>query len=216
MGTSIEVWGDYALFSRPEFKAERMSYDVMTPSAARGIVEAIFWHPGMRYVIDRIHVCQPIKFTNVMKNERPDVIQKNNIRRAMLHNDCSNLRCQDGIVQRHNTLLKDVRYVIDLHFDITEDAFPSATPEKFINMLERRLEKGQCFKQPYFGIREYPAHFAPCTKQPVCPPELKGEIDLGMMLLDLEYSGPGNIQPVFFHAVMKDGVLEIPNLRGKE
>lgn len=211
MSVSLEVWGDYALFTRPEMKVERVSYDVMTPSAARGILEAIFWHPGLRWVVDRIQVCSPIRFTNIRRNEVSEKISARNARAAMEGGKGELfLATSDKIQQRASLLLQDVHYVIDAHFEMTEQASPGDNPGKFQEMMRRRVEKGQFYHEPYFGCREYPVHFKACEKRPDCPEELKGEKDLGYMLWDLDYQDPANIRPLFFRAMLHDGVLTVP------
>lgn len=212
MSVTIEVWGDYACFSRPEMKVERVSYDIMTPSAARGLVEAIYWHPGMKWIIDRIYVCAPIRFTNIRRNEVKDIISAKNVETVMKRGSGElYLAASESIQQRAAMVLKDVRYVIEAHFKITKKAAPGDNPGKFQDIIKRRLAKGQFYHQPYFGVREFPAHFAPCETIPPCPDELRGEKELGWMLLDLNYSDPENITPRFFRAVLRDGVLEVPD-----
>ncbi len=210
MSICVEVWGEYACFSRPELKVERVSYDVMTPSAARGLVEAIFWHPGLRWTIDRIHVCAPIRFTNIRRNEVKDVISAQKVRTTMERQGELYLATPDSIQQRASLVLKDVRYVIEAHFDLTDQAAPSDNPGKFQDIVKRRTSRGQHYHQPCFGLREFPAHFAPCEALPPCPEELKGERDLGWMLLDMDYSNPQDIRPMFFRGILRDGVLEVP------
>lgn len=212
MAISLEVWGDYACFSRPEMKVERVSYDVITPSAARGIIEAIFWHPGLRWIIERIQVCSPIRFTNIRRNEVKDVISADKVRAAMKNGKGELfLATPDSIQQRASMILKDVHYVIDAHFELSDNAVSDNNAGKYQEMTRRRIEKGQCYHQPCFGVREFPAHFRVCTKHPTCPDELKGERDLGWMLLDLDYSNPADIRPVFFRAKMRDGIIDVPN-----
>ena len=217
MPISLEVWGDYACFSRPEMKVERVSYDVITPSAARGLIESIYWHPGMRWVIDRIRVCEPIRFTNIRRNEVKDVVSAAKVRAAMEHGpDDLYLVTSESIQQRAAMVLRDVRYVIDAHFEMTARASAEDNPGKFQDIATRRMEKGQFFQQPCFGVREFPAHFRPCDKYPPCPESLKGEKDLGWMLLDMDYSDPADIRPIFFRAVMHDGVIQVPDPRSGE
>ena len=206
----LEVWGDYACFSRPEMKVERVSYDVMTPSAARGLIEAIYWHPGMRYVIDRIRVCAPIRFTNIRRNEVMNVVSAKNVKQLMEHGGDSYIASPESIQQRAAMVLRDVRYVIEAHFVMTEKASHADNSGKFQDILTRRIEKGRFFHQPCFGVREFPAHFAKCEITPECPEELRGTKDLGWMLLDLDYSDPRDIKPKFFRAELKDGVLTVP------
>ena len=217
MSVAVEVWGDYACFSRPEMKVERVSYDVMTPSAARGLIEAIYWHPGLKRIIDRIHVCAPIRFTNIRRNEVKDTISARKVKTAMEKGlDELYLATPESIQQRAAMVLRDVRYVIDAHFEMTKNASPTDNPGKFQDMMRRRLEKGQYYHQPCFGVREFPANFRPCAQLPPCPEELLGERDLGWMLLDLDYSDPENITPHFFRAVLHDGVLEVPRMDSEE
>ena len=211
MPVSLEVWGSYALFSRPELKTERVSYDVMTPSAARGLIEAIFWHPGLRYTIDRIHVCAPIRTMNLRRNEVKSTVSARAARTVMERGRGElYLATPDDIQQRAALLLRDVHYVIEAHFDMTPQAAPGDNPGKFQDILKRRIHRGQFYHQPCFGCREFPAQFRLCRDLPPCPEELKGERDLGYMLWDMDYSDPENITPLFFRARLVDGVLEIP------
>lgn len=211
MPIKVEVWGDYACFTRPEMKTERVSYDVMTPSAARGILESVFWHPGLKYVIDRIHVYSPIRFTNIRRNEVKEKISAGKVKALMeTGRGEAFLAAPECIQQRAAMVLRDVHYVIEAHFDMTERAAPSDNPGKFQDILKRRLECGQCYSMPYLGTREFPAHFRRCEVIPPCPEELRGERDLGWMLLDMDYSDPENIVPRFFRATLKDGVMDVP------
>ena len=211
MAIQVEVWGDYALFSRPEFKTERVSYDCMTPSAARGLLESIYWHPGLRWVIDRIHVCAPIRFTNIRRNEVKDVISARKVKAVMEKGQGElYLAAPESIQQRAAMVLTNVRYVIDAHFVMTDNAAPGDNPGKFQDILKRRLERGQFYSMPYFGTREFPAHFRRCETLPPCPEELKGTRDLGWMLWDMDYRDPENITPKFFRASLVDGVMTVP------
>ena len=141
----LEVWGDYALFTRPEMKVERVSYDVMTPSAARGLIEAIYWHPGLRWVIDQIHVCAPIRFTNLRRNEVKSKIPARTARTVMEKGEGQLYLCtSDDIQQRAALLLRDVRYVIEAHFEMTDQAAQGDNPGKFQDIVKRRIRKGQC------------------------------------------------------------------------
>lgn len=217
MSVSVEVWGDYACFSRLEFKTERVSYDLITPSAARGLLEAIYWHPGLMWQVDRIRVCNPIRFTNIRRNEVKDTISARKLRTAMEKGTGElYLATSESIQQRAAMVLRDVRYVIEAHFEMTAAAAPGDNPGKFQDIIKRRLARGQFYHQPYFGTREFPAHFAPCTEVPPCPEELLGERDMGWMLLDLDYSDPENITPMFFRATLRDGVLEVPSRSSQE
>lgn len=211
MSISLEVWGDYALFTRPEMKVERVSYDVMTPSAARGLIEAIYWHPGLRWIIDRIHVCAPIRFSNLRRNEVKSTISARAAKTVMERGRGELCMCTtEDIQQRAALLLRDVRYVIEAHFEMTDKAAPGDNPGKFRDIAKRRIQRGQFFHSPCFGCREFPAQFKACETLPPCPDELKGERDLGWMLWDMDYSDPENILPLFFRATLRDGVLEVP------
>lgn len=213
MPIQVEVWGDYACFTRPEMKTERVSYDVMTPSAARGLLESIYWHPGLRWVIECIHVCSPIRFTNIRRNEVKDVISVRAVKSVMEKGkgiDELYLATTESIQQRAAMVLKDVHYVIDAHFDMTDKAALGDNPGKFQDIIKRRLERGQCYSMPYFGTREFAAHFARCTELPPCPEELLGERDLGWMLWDMDYTDPQDIKPKFFRAKLVDGAMDVP------
>lgn len=215
MSVFVEVWGEYGCFSRPEMKVERVSYDVMTPSAARGLLDAIYWHPGMRWVIDRIYVRSPIRFTNIRRNEVKDVLLARKAKQVMEHGGELYLATPER-QQRAAMVLRDVRYVIEAHFEMTEKANATDNPGKFQEIMRRRLEKGQFYHQPCFGVREFSANFRPCTQIPDCPEELLGEKDLGWMLLDMDYRDRENITPKFFRAVLRDGVLEVPPMDSRE
>lgn len=211
MPIRLEVWSDYALFTRPEMKVERVSYDVMTPSAARGLVEAVYWHPGLKWTIDRIHVCAPIRFTNLRRNEVKSTVSARSARTVMERGKGELYLCtSEDIQQRAALLLRDVRYVIEAHFDLTAQAAPGDNPGKFQDIVKRRIKKGQFYHQPCFGCREFPAQFKWCEALPPCPEELEGERDLGWMLYDMDYTDPEDIRPLFFRAVLRDGVLNVP------
>ena len=217
---SVEVWGDYALFTRPELKAERVTYEVMTPSAARGIMDAIYWHPGVKWVIDSIRVCNPIKFINIRTNEIKAVANVNNMFDAIIKKSVRPYidRSKD-YTQRSSLVLKDVRYIIEAHFIITNSSIPDINPGKITGITSRRLEKGACYKQPYLGCRDYPAYFKKAEIVPDCPPELKGDRDLGYMLYDLEFpemTGDNKIRRLSFRARMQDGFIKIPTRNSGE
>lgn len=217
MAVRVEVWGDYALFTRPEMKVERVSYDVMTPSAARGILESIYWHPGMKWIVDCIHVCAPIQFTNIRRNEVKDKISASKARDAMNGKDKDFYMVTSEVIsQRASMLLEDVHYVIEAHFEMTDAASEGDNPGKFQDIVKRRLKKGQCYHQPCFGCREFPARFKECETVPECPEELRGEKDLGFMLWDLDYSDPQNIMPLFFRGKLVDGILKVPTRESGE
>lgn len=206
----LEVWGAYALFSCPELKVERVSYDVPTPSAARGIVEAVYYHPGLRWVIDRIHVLNPIRFVSIRRNEVTDKISGRNVRQAAQGGgQALYLVTSQKIVQRSSLLLQDVHYVIEAHFEMTDKAAPSDNPGKFQDIVTRRMERGQCFHTPYFGCREFPVSFRRWPGGPI--PTIDETRDLGLMLYDFDYSDPAAITPTYFRARLEHGMLNTQN-----
>lgn len=209
-GVRIECWGDYACFTRPEMKAERVSYDLMTPSAARGLVEAIFWHPGLRYVVDEIDLLSPIKFTNIRRNEVKSKLLGSTVLTAAKSGKLLREVTTGDILQRAATVLKDVHYCIHVHFEMTEKANASDNPGKFREMLTRRARKGQCYHQPYFGTREFPARFrlVEDDETVMLYPETR---DLGYMLYDMDYHDPAHITPCFFRAKLEKGVMDLRN-----
>ncbi|MBM3702635.1 MAG: type I-C CRISPR-associated protein Cas5 [Actinobacteria bacterium] len=211
-GIKLKVWGDYACFTRPEMKAERVSYDVITPSAARGILEAIYWKPAIRWIIDRIHVINPIRFDNIRRNElgvegsSGTKIPINKVKRAIKNNtNAIEIFIEDVRQQRAAMVLRDVRYVIEAHFEITGNEDDNSAKHK--KMFERRVEKGQCVYRPYFGCREFPVNFE-LIKDKIPKSELEGTIDLGWMLYDIDFEN--NMEPKFFRVQMIDGVINIP------
>ncbi|EDY81811.1 CRISPR-associated protein Cas5, Dvulg subtype [Verrucomicrobiia bacterium DG1235] len=229
-GIKLEVSGDYALFSRPEMKVERVSYDVITPSAARGILEAIYWKPQIRWVIDRIHVINPIRFTNVRRNEISSKIPikgKSGVSAAMKEGRGSlSIDVTDHRQQRASMLLRDVRYVIEAHFEILDRRFDRGGPElpenqvagKHLDMFKRRAKRGQCFQQPYFGCREFPVRFTLLEEEddlPSSDESLSGERDLGFMLHDIDFDQDHKTKkvrsttPRFYRARMRDGVIDV-------
>ena len=206
----LEVWGAYALFSRPELKVERVSYNVPTPSAARGIVESVYYHPGLRWYIDRIHVLNPIRFVSIRRNEVTDKISGRNVRQAAQGGGQPlYLVTSQKIVQRSSLLLQDVHYVIEAHFEMTDKAAPSDNPGKFQDIVTRRMERGQCFHTPYFGCREFPVSFRRWPGGPI--PTIDETRVLGLMLYDFDYSDPAAITPTYFRARLEHGVLNTQN-----
>jgi len=233
-GITLKVSGDYALFSRPEMKVERVSYDVITPTAARGILEAIYWKPQMRWEVTEIRVLNPIRFTNIRRNEitkkasLPTIKQMNGTDPAP-----QGIRCDDTEnkirAQRASLLLKDVSYVIrarvhvlDPRMEPGSDSLPDAqAAAKHLEMFKRRAAKGQSFHQPYFGCREFPVRFELIEDEvhiPGCDPSLLGEKDLGFMLHEIDFEQNRETKairsttPHFFRAQMKDGVIKVPEL----
>ncbi|WP_107688512.1 type I-C CRISPR-associated protein Cas5c [Neisseria wadsworthii] len=216
----LHIWGDYACFTRPEMKVERVSYDVITPSAARGILAAVHWKPAIRWVIDRIHVLKPIRFESVRRNELGSKISASKVSGAMRRKSVEDLYAliEDDRQQRAATVLKDVAYVIEAHAVLTARAGEGETIAKHIEMFKRRATKGQCFQQPCMGVREFPAHFAWVDEgEPLpfsCLSENELNRDLGWMLHDIDFYH-GNT-PYFFRAEMINGVIEVPPFDAEE
>jgi len=212
-GIRLLVWGDYACFTRPEMKVERVSYDVITPSAARGVLEAIHWKPAIRWIVDKIHVLNEIRFDNLRRNEVGSKIPVGNVKSAMKGGEKE--LCQyvnDDRQQRATLLLRDVAYVIQAHFELTGEAGPIDTPEKHYNIFIRRARQGQCYQQPFLGCREFGAGFRLIEDNEPLPKSiyLGEEKDLGWMLWGIDYVNEAT--PRFFRVVMKDGVIEVPRL----
>ena len=195
----------------PNLRQNAYSYDIITPSAARGILEAIYWHPGMRWIIDKIYVKNPIQFTSVRRNEVISKISKNKMLDAYNGVGKSLYICtKEEIVQRASVLLCNVSYVIEAHFEITPKAKDSDNPGKFKDIIMRRLRRGECYSMPYFGCREFPAHFALCEEEEIHTAyDVVEEKDLGIMLFDMDYSDPEDIKPMFFRAIMRHGVVDL-------
>lgn len=209
MSVKVEVWGEYACFTRMEFKSERYSYDVPTPSAARGILESVYWHHGLCYKIDRIYVMKPIRFINIKRNEIEHKISKDSIEKEVYGKGAAYIDRTKEAKLRSTTMLRDVHYVIEAHFEMTDEANETDNPGKFQDIIKRRVRKGQMFSQAYLGTRECTAHLRLWEGGKI--ETIKETRDLGFMLYDMDYSNPKDIQPMFFHAKMKDGVLDLTN-----
>ena len=233
-GVKLKVWGEFASFNRPEMKVERVSYDVITPSAARGILEAIYWKPEMCWAVDQIHVLSPIQFTHIRRNEidcKIPVGGKGGVQ-AALKSGKGNLgiAVEKHRQQRAGMILRDVCYGISAHVDIVDDAGQDKPEAKHLDIFKRRAARGQCFHHPYLGTREFPASFQLVESFPECPEELKGTRDLGWILHDIEFipDSKGKIIdsnqsrrltaiPRFFRAEMVDGIISVPPFNnGKE
>jgi len=210
-GIKLHCWGEWACFTRPEMKVERVSYDVMTPSAARGVVEAIYWKPEIRWHIDRITVLKPIRFTSVRRNEVKDKIGAGAAK--AMKDGVGNLAFyvdeDDNRQQRATLMLRDVGYVIEAHVEILSGPDNIA---KHLDQFSRRARKGSCFTRPYFGCREFAVNFELLEAEspvPVADASLAGERDLGWMLYDIDFTDPKDKHAKFFHAVMRDGVIDV-------
>lgn len=208
-GVKLHCWGEFACFTRPEMKVERVSYDVITPSAARGILESIFWKPEIQWVIDRLHVLKPIRFTSIRRNEVGKKIAADSAVTAMRTGTGRlGLYVEEQRQQRATLLLKDVAYVIEAHFQIL------GGPEnkgKYLDQFNRRARAGQCYTRPYLGCREFAADFAlikPGEAMPHIDDSVRGPRDLGWMLHDIDFQN--GREPRFFHAKMNEGVIKVP------
>ena len=218
-GVRLHVWGERALFTRPEMKVERVSYDVITPSAARGIFEAIHWKPAIRWVIDSIQVLRPIRFESVRRNEVGSKLSAANVGRAIKARRTDELvnYVEDDRQQRAATVLRDVAYLITAHFELTGKAGPDDNEGKHLDIFTRRARRGQCFQAPCLGTREFPANFALIENRadvPASEQAMEGERDLGWMLHDIDFAD--GTTPRFFRARMVDGLIQVPPPGGSE
>ena len=218
-GIRLHVWGKRACFTRPEMKAEKVSNDVITPSAARGILEAIHWKPAIRWRVDRIRVLKPISFEYIRRNEVGGKISPASVSKAMKAGSTAGLfSCVDeDRQQRAATVLRDVDYVIEAHFDLTSKAGADDTPGKHLDIFNRRARKGQCFHMPCLGVREFPASFELLEADAALPspdPSLAGSKDLGWMLHDIDFAE--DMTPRFFRARMENGVIDVPPWQSAE
>jgi len=214
-GIKLHCWGEWACFTRPEMKVERVSYDAMTPSAARGVVEAIYWKPEIRWHIDRITVLNPVRFTSIRRNEVKDKISAGTVAKAM-KDGVGNLAFYvdegDNRQQRATLMLRDVGYVIEAHFDLLGGPDNIA---KHLDQFNRRARKGSCFTRPYLGCREFAADFALLEAESAMPAvhaSLAGQRDLGWMLHDIDFADDKRAR--FFRALMRDGVIDVPAFAG--
>lgn len=213
-GVKVLARGPRACFTRPEMKAERVSYEVITPSAARGLIEAVYWKPAIRWYIDRIEVLNEIRFDTFRRNELGGKLSYRNAKAAMERGEEVYEVATDDRQQRATMHLKDVAYLIDAHFTLTDMAGEDDTVEKHYNIALRRLRKGQCFNQPYFGCREFPAEVSLVEDEGLRPASFyadDGERDLGFMLYDIDFDH--GMEPLFFRARMLDGVINAAHAR---
>jgi CRISPR-associated protein Cas5d len=226
----LEVSGDFACFTRPEMKVERVSYDVMTPSAARAVFETILWKPAIRWHVRRIEVLKPIRWMTLRRNEVAGVVSSRNVETAMRTGSGSLAQyIEDERQQRAGLFLRDVAYRLHADLEVKPNAGPENPPIKFQEMFERRAEKGQCVNQPYLGCREFAARFR-WVPDPETEPADRSALDdwsraelgfgrpreLGYMLYDLDFTHPSDPRPLFFRARLKDGMVEIPDRDSEE
>lgn len=236
----LEVSGDFACFTRPEMKVERVSYDVMTPSAARAVFEAIVWKPAILWHVTKIEVLKPIKWVSIRRNEVGAVASTHNIQTAMNTGSGNlGLYIEDERQQRAGLFLRDVAYRIHAHFELRDPGFhkpnyphlsrhritsgeddlaamPDNNAAKFMSMFERRAARGQCVNQPYLGCREFACAFRLVDDVSTEPLPLDETHDLGFMLYDLDYTDAADPKPRFFRANLKRGVMQMPNWGSEE
>jgi CRISPR-associated protein Cas5d len=208
----LKVFGDYACFTRPEMKVERVSYDIITPSAARAIFEAILWKPAIRWRVTKIEVLKPIRWISVRRNEVGAVASVRTAQTAMQagRGDLG-LYIEEERQQRAGLFLREVAYRLHARCEPTDRKGEQESPDKFLAMFHRRATNGQCFNQPYLGCREFAAHFEPVTNLDAAmadEPPITETRDLGWMLHDIDFAN--GIQPKFFRAHMQQGVIRVP------
>jgi len=218
-GIKLKIWGDRACFTRPEMKVERVSYDVITPSAARGLLEAIHWKPAIRWVVDSIQVLNPIRFESIRRNEVGGKLSAVSVSKAVKAGRTDELvsYVDDDRQQRAATILRDVAYVIGAHFELTEKAGADDSVGKHLDIFNRRARRGQCFHAPCLGTREFPASFQLLEDGAAAfaiDALLLGERDLGWMLHDIDFAA--GMTPRFFRAQMRDGLIVVPPLADRE
>jgi CRISPR-associated protein Cas5d len=231
-GFCLEVTGDFACFTRPEMKVERVSYDVITPSAARAIFEAIFWKPAIRWQVTRIQVLAPIRWVSVRRNEVGKV--------ASARGE-SGILIEDARQQRAGLFLRDVRYRLSAEFEVlanrrfkarhpvssalidpeeNTDTAADESPAKYAAMFERRARKGQCFTQPYLGCREFSCRevtlVTASTHPAATAADLNGVRDFGYVFYDWDFTDPHDTKPLFYRPVMRDGVIDVPPINSEE
>jgi CRISPR-associated protein Cas5d len=205
MSVKLKVWGEYACFTRPEMKVERVSYDVMTPSAARGILEAILWKPAIRWEVQRVHVLKEIRFQSIRRNELKSKIPLPNISKEVQQS--RRIYVEKDRLQRAALVLRDVAYVIEARFEMTDKAGLDDNPGKFAEMFRRRAKAGQCHYQPYLGCREFSCCFEPVEGD--IPSAIDKNGDLGWMLYDIDFQD--DMRPLFFRPEIRHGIIDLPS-----
>jgi CRISPR-associated protein Cas5d len=208
-GYCLEVRGELACFTRPEMKVERVSYEIVTPSAARAVFDAVFWKPAIRWQVRRIEVLEPVRWTNLRRNEVAGVVPIGSVQQAMkAGHGALALYADEDRQQRAALLLRDVAYRLHADLVVRDDRDDPGPPQKFFEIFERRAKKGQCVNQPYLGCREFAARWRLVETLSSEPPPISETRDLGWMLHDLDFTEPADPQPKFFHAQMVDGVVQ--------
>ncbi|MDX9990028.1 type I-C CRISPR-associated protein Cas5c [Thiothrix unzii] len=206
----LEVTGGFACFTRPEMKVERVSYDVITPSAARAVFESILWKPAIRWHIRKIEVLNPIRWINLRRNEVSGVVPAGAVKSAMKQGKGNlGMYVEEDRQQRAGLFLRDVRYRLHADFEMLNNN-PENNPVKFAEMFKRRASKGQCFNQPYLGTREFSCDFRLIEADTAPAEPLPETRELGWMLYDMDFADTANPMPRFFQAKMQDGVIHVP------
>ncbi|RLB85887.1 MAG: type I-C CRISPR-associated protein Cas5 [Deltaproteobacteria bacterium] len=218
-GVKIKAWGERACFTRPEMKVERVSYDVPTPSSVRGILEAIYWKPSIRWVVSKIIVQNPISFENIRRNELGGKLSKSNIIKAMRDGESRvETFIEDNRQQRASMVLKNVSYIFEAFFEMTglkSEKTDDQNPQKHLEIFTRRAQKGQCFHQAYFGCREFPVNFEWMDNDDTTSP-FQGKRDLGWMLYDMYFQNKNDPKPLFYRPKMINGVINVPHYNSEE
>lgn len=207
----LEVSGDFACFTRPEMKVECVSYDIITPSAARAVFESILWKPAIRWHIRRVEVLRPVRWTSVRRNEVGAVVSSRNVATAMKAGQGQlGLNIEDERQQRAGLILRDVAYRLHADLEFVPERAPSDNATKYVEMFRRRAGKGQCINQPYLGCREFAARFR-LIDDPAAEPAANASVDgdLGWMLHDMDFTDPADPRPTFFRAMLNRGVLDL-------
>jgi CRISPR-associated protein Cas5d len=207
----LELTGDFACFTRPEMKVERVSYDVMTPSAARACFEAVLWKPAIRWHVRKIEVLKPIRWINLRRNEVASVVSTRNVETTMKNGTGTlGLNIEDDRQQRAGLFLRDVAYRVHADLEFLSERDPGAHANKYYEMFERRASRGQCVNQPYLGCREFAAYFRLVTDPAAGPAPIDETRELGFMLHDLDFTKPADPMPRFFRARLENGVVSVP------
>lgn len=199
----LKVWGPNACFTRPEMKVERVSYDLMTPSAARGVLEAILWKPAIRWIVKEIHLLAPVRFDSVRRNEVGNVFSGK-----------EGFFIEDNRQQRAGLILREPSYLIEAEFEMTEAAGSGDSVQKFSEMFRRRARKGQCYHRPYLGCREFAADFELVDYDQESPEPIDETRDLSWMFFDFDYRD--DRRALFYRAELNRGRMVIPRPESKE
>lgn len=217
MGFCLEVRGEFACFTRPEMKVERVSYDVITPSAARSIFDAILWKPAIEWQVTKIEVLSPIRWINLRRNEVGAIISARTAKTAMTSGVGQlGLYVEEERQQRAGLLLRDVCYRIHAGFSLTQAATAADTEGKFSEMFRRRAKRGQCFNQPYLGCREFSCDFSLVDDEADLLSPIEETRDLGWMLYDMNYTDIKSPTPLFFRAEIQNGAVLVPDKKSAE